>query len=82
MGAVRVEIHVSVQTEGLFHIGRRRQRSGGHVHRPCCDDWLDAIPSSALDLQDREFRLNLEYWLGLRMFGEMSYFLICQRMDG
>ena len=43
-------------------------------------DWLHVIPSPALGLhlQDKEFRLCLCYWLGLRMFAEGSICSICQ----
>ena len=43
-------------------------------------DWLNVIPSLALGLhiQDKEFRLCLYYWLGLRMFAEGSICSICQ----
>ena len=36
---------------------------------PHAGDWLNVIPSSALGLHlhDKEFRLCLDYWLGLRM---------------
>ena len=42
-------------------------------------DWLNVIPSSALGLhlQDREFRLCLQYWLGLRMSEEGARCRIC-----
>ena len=36
---------------------------------PHAGDWLNAVPSSSLGLhlQDREFRLCLDYWLGIRL---------------
>ena len=42
-------------------------------------DWFNVIPSSALGLhlQDREFRLCLQYWLGLRMSEEGARCRIC-----
>ena len=48
---------------------------------PHAGDWLNVIPSSALGLhlQDKEFRLCLGYWLGLRMFEDGSTCSICQR---
>ena len=53
---------------------------------PNAGDWLNAIPSSALGLHisDRDFRLCLGYWLGLRMVGEDdSSSLVCQgQADG
>ena len=41
---------------------------------------LNVVPSPALGLhlQDKEFRLCLGYWLGLRMFAEGSICSICQ----
>ena len=47
---------------------------------PHAGDWLNVVPSPALGLhlQDKEFRLCLGYWLGLRMFAEGSICLICQ----
>ena len=47
---------------------------------PHAGDWLNVIPSPALGLhlQDKEFRLCLCYWLGLRMFAERSICSICQ----
>ena len=43
--------------------------------------WLQVIPSSTLGLHlaDREFRVSLQYWLGLRMFGEEFTCPVCQR---
>ena len=53
---------------------------------PHAGDWLNAIPSSALGIHipDRDFRLCLVYWLGLRMVGEDdSPCPVCQgRADG
>jgi len=42
-------------------------------------DWLNVVPSPALGLhfQDREFRLCLQYWLGVRMYEEGSRCPIC-----
>ena len=42
-------------------------------------DWLSVIPSSALGLhlQDREFRLCLQYWLGPRMIEDGLHCPIC-----
>ena len=44
--------------------------------------WLNAIPSTTLGLhlQDKEFRLCLQYWLGLRMFEDGALCPICQRV--
>ena len=49
---------------------------------PHAGDWLNVVPSSALGLHllDREFRLCLQYWLGLRMFGEGARCSICQAL--
>ena len=43
--------------------------------------WLQVIPSSTLGLYlvDREFRVSLQYWLGLRMFEEEFTCPVCQR---
>ena len=51
------------------------KRSTAHAHSsslPNAGDWLNVIPSSAVGLHipDRDFRLCLGYWLGLRMVGE------------
>ena len=42
-------------------------------------DWLNVIPSSALGLHihDREFRMCLQYWLGLPMFADESPCPVC-----
>ena len=47
---------------------------------PHAGDWLSVVPSSALGLhlQDKEFRLCLDYWLGLRLFEDGSICPICQ----
>ena len=47
---------------------------------PHAGDWLNVIPFPALGLhlQDKEFRLCLCYWLGLRMFADGSICSICQ----
>ncbi len=47
---------------------------------PHAGDWLNVIPSSALGLHllDREFRLCLQYWLGLRMMEEGTRCSVCQ----
>ena len=44
-------------------------------------DWLNVIPSSSLGLhlQDWEFRLCLQYWLGLRMVEDGIRCPVCQR---
>ena len=46
---------------------------------PHAGDWLNAIPSSSLGLhlQDKEFRLCLQYWLGLRMVDEPITCPVC-----
>ena len=43
---------------------------------------MNAIPSTTvgLHLQDKEFRLCLQYWLGLRMFEDGALCPICQRV--
>ena len=43
---------------------------------------LNAIPSTilGLHLQDKEFWLCLQYWLGLRMFEDETFCPICQRV--
>ena len=45
----------------------RSKAMSSAIHR--AGDWLNVIPSSSLGLhlQDLEFRLCLQYWLGLRM---------------
>ena len=47
---------------------------------PHACDWLNVIPSSSLGLHflDREFRVCLRYWLGLRIFNDPSTCAICQ----
>ena len=47
---------------------------------PHACDWLNVIPSSSLGLHflDREFRVCLQYWLGLRIFNDPSTCAICQ----
>ncbi len=49
---------------------------------PHAGDWLNVIPSKALGLhlQDLEFRLCLQYWLGLRMVEEGAPCPVCQRV--
>ena len=46
---------------------------------PHAGDWLNAIPSPALGLclLDQEFRLCLNYWLGLRMTDDVSSCSAC-----
>ena len=46
---------------------------------PHAGDWLNVVPSSALGLHlhDREFRLCMDYWLGLRMSGGASRCPLC-----
>ena len=47
---------------------------------PHAGDWLSVVPSQALGLhlQDWEFRLCLQYWLGLQMVSEGTSCPICQ----
>ena len=47
---------------------------------PHAGDWLNVAPSSTLclHLQDKEFRLCLQYWLGLRMSNEGVICPVCQ----
>ena len=47
---------------------------------PHAGDWLNVIPSTTLGLHlpDREFRLCLDYWLGLQMTKEGALCPICQ----
>ena len=47
---------------------------------PHAGDWLNVVPSKALGLhlQDWEFRLCLQYWLGLSMLEEGVRYPICQ----
>ena len=47
---------------------------------PHAGDWLNVVPSKALGLhlQDWEFRLCVQYWLGLRMLEEGARCPICQ----
>ena len=42
-------------------------------------DWLNVVPSSALDLHllDREYLVCLQYWLGLQMFEENPRCPVC-----
>ena len=49
---------------------------------PQAGAWLNAIPSTTLGLhlQNKEFRLCLQYWLGLRMFDDGALCHICQRV--
>ena len=46
---------------------------------PHAGDWLNVIPSPALGLclLDQEFRLCLNYWLGLRMVDDVSFCSAC-----
>ena len=46
---------------------------------PHAGDWLNVIPSPALGLHlhDREFRLSLDYWLGIRIMGRESRCSMC-----
>ena len=48
---------------------------------PHSGDWLNVVPSASLGLhlQDKEFRLCLSYWLGLRMSEEGVTCPICQK---
>ena len=47
---------------------------------PHAGDWLNVVPSSTLGLhlQDKEFRLCLQYWLGLRMSEDGATCPVCQ----
>ena len=47
---------------------------------PHAGDWLLVVPSTALGLHlhDQEFRLCLQYWLGVRMLEEGSICPVCQ----
>ena len=47
---------------------------------PHAGDWLNVVPSSTLGLriQDKEFRLCLQYWLGLQMSNEGVNCPVCQ----
>ena len=46
---------------------------------PHAGDWLNVVPSSALGLHlhDREFRLCVDYWLGLKMSDGESKCPLC-----
>ena len=46
---------------------------------PHAGDWLNVVPSSTLGLHlhDREFRLCVDYWLGLKMSDEESRCPLC-----
>ena len=48
---------------------------------PHSGDWLKAIPSSALNLHffDREFRICLQYWLGVPLTSSSHSCFICTR---
>ena len=51
---------------------------------PHAGDWLNVVPSSALGLHlhDWEFRVCLQYWLGLPMVEEGTHCPVCQaKMD-
>ena len=50
---------------------------------PHAGDWLNVIPSPALGLHlhDREFRLSLDYWLGIRIMGRESRCPMCGLFD-
>ena len=49
---------------------------------PHAGAWLNVIPSTSMGLhmQDREFRVCLQYWLGLRMFDDDARCPICNRI--
>ena len=49
---------------------------------PHAGDWLNVVPSKdlGLHLHDLEFRLCLQYWLGLRMVEEGAVCPVCQRV--
>ena len=52
-----------------------------HTHaRAQIGDWLNVVPSPSLGLHlhDREFRLCLQYWLGLQMVEEGTRCPVCQ----
>lgn len=52
---------------------------------PHAGDWLNVVPSTSLGLHlhDKEFRLCLQYWLGLRMAEDGTTCPVCQRLaDG
>ena len=48
---------------------------------PHAGDWLNVVPSAALGLHlhDREFRLCLDYWLGLRITGRNPRCSVCAK---
>ena len=48
---------------------------------PHAGDWLNVVPSAALGLHlhDREFRLCLDYWLGLRITGRNQRCSVCAK---
>ena len=50
---------------------------------PHAGDWLNVIPSPALGLHlhDWEFRLSLDYWLGIRIMGRESRCPMCGLFD-
>ena len=47
---------------------------------PHAGDWLNVVPSRALGLhlQDWEFRVSLQYWLGLQMADEATPCPVCR----
>ena len=47
---------------------------------PHAGDWLNVVPSRALGLhlQDWEFRVSLQYWLGLQMADELTPCSMCR----
>ena len=50
---------------------------------PHAGHWLNVGPSPTLGLhlQDREFRLYVKYWLGMRMHEENIRCPVCQRIS-
>ena len=48
---------------------------------PHAGDWLNVVPSTALGLHlhDREFRLCLDYWLGLKITGKNPKCSVCAK---
>ena len=73
--ALSKEIDVSTFNSLLASASNTRSRALAMSSAlPHAGDWLNVVPSPALGLhlQDREFRLCLGYWLGLRLMNHAT----------